>query len=61
MQYVLLMFMPMLISAIGGGLITDENAGKKTVGFVLVIIASLGIVSLIIWQIIDPTYYVLAA
>lgn len=60
MQYVLLMCLPMVISAVGGGLITDESSSKKMLGFILVIIACVGIVALIAWQIVDPNYYVLA-
>lgn len=59
MQYVLLMILPMAVSALGGGMITDESANKRVLGFVLVGIACIGIIALIVWQIIDPNYYVL--
>lgn len=59
MQYVLLMFLPVAISAIGGGWITDDSSSKRILGFILVGIATVGIIALIVWQIVDPGYYIL--
>ncbi|MDR2673254.1 MAG: hypothetical protein LBC35_08315 [Coriobacteriales bacterium] len=57
MLYVILMFLPIVVGAIGGGYITDETASKRTLGFVLVAIATAGVILQIAWQIVDPTYY----
>ncbi|MDR2196922.1 MAG: hypothetical protein LBO07_03040 [Coriobacteriales bacterium] len=57
----ILLFVPLVISVVGGALITDENAGKRTAGFVIVVIATLGVIAQIAWQIVDPTYYLPAA
>jgi len=57
MFYVFLLFLPIVVSAIGGGYITDTNKTKRTVGFVLVAIATLGVIIQIVAQIINPTYY----
>jgi hypothetical protein len=57
MLYVVLMFLPIVVAAIGGGYITDEAPNKRALGFTLVAIATLGVILQIAWQIIDPTYY----
>lgn len=59
MQYVLLMALPLIISVIGGGYITDESSSKRTLGFACVVVATILVVALIAWQMIDPTYYIL--
>ncbi|MDR0501167.1 MAG: hypothetical protein LBG97_08030 [Coriobacteriales bacterium] len=58
MQYVLLMFLPLCIAAVGGGFITDEEQGKRNAGFALVAIATVAVIGLIAWSMIDPTYYI---
>lgn len=57
MLYVFLMFLPIVIGAIGGGYITDEVPSKRNLGFALVALATLGVILQIAWQIVDPTYY----
>ena len=57
MLYIILLFCPIVVAAIGGGYITDDDKGKRTLGFVLVGIATLGVILQIAWQIVDPTYY----
>jgi uncharacterized membrane protein YoaK (UPF0700 family) len=57
MPYVILLFLPIVVGAIGGGFITDEEASKRTIGFVLVVIATVLVIAQIAWQIVDPTYY----
>jgi hypothetical protein len=57
MLYVILLFLPIAIGAIGGGFITDEAPGKRNLGFALVALATLGVILQIAWQIADPTYY----
>ncbi|MDR3315938.1 MAG: hypothetical protein LBS98_05635 [Coriobacteriales bacterium] len=57
MLYVILLFIPIVVAAIGGGYITDEVKSKRTLGFALVALATLGVILQIAWQIADPTYY----
>lgn len=57
MLYVILLFCPIVVGAIGGGYITDEEASKRNIGFALVALATLGVILQIAWQIVDPTYY----
>jgi hypothetical protein len=47
----------MIIGAVGGGFITDDNTNKRIAGFVLVAIAALGVVLQILWQVVDAQYY----
>jgi putative effector of murein hydrolase LrgA (UPF0299 family) len=52
-----LLFVPLVVSVIGGALITDDSDGKRKAGFVIVVIATLGVIAQIAWQIVNPTYY----
>ncbi len=57
MLYVFLLFLPLVVAAIGGGFITDDVPGKRNLGFALVALATLGVILQIAWQIADPIYY----
>lgn len=57
MPFIILMAMPAICCICGGALVTDESKGKRTVGFILVAIGVLIIASLIVTQILNPTYY----
>ena len=57
MLYVFLLFLPLAVAVVGGGLITDDAPGKRNAGFALVALATLGVILQIAWQIADPTYY----
>ena len=57
MPFIILLFCPLIVSAIGGGFITDDNKGKRTLGFVLVAIAAIGVIIQIAVQIVNPVYY----
>jgi uncharacterized membrane protein len=59
MHYIVLMFVPLAASFIGGGFIIDENKSRRVLGFALVIAAAALMIAMIIWQILDPAYFVL--
>jgi hypothetical protein len=57
MLYIVLLFLPIVVAAIGGGFITDDAPGKRNLGFALVAIATIGVIVQIAVQIANPTYY----
>ena len=57
MLFIILLSLPMIVGAAGGGLIIDDSSGKRKLGWTLIGIALLGVFLQIAWQMVDPRYY----
>lgn len=58
MLFIVLLSLPMIVGAVGGGLITDDSSGKRKLGWTLIGVALLGVLLQIAWQLADPRYYI---